>query len=435
VVCEVDVAPVITHASSAPAGLRLRWRAVEWVGAATALFLQTGAIFPLLLSAPDGTLDGSARTALRLLTLPVTAISAALLARHPGQLGVALRRNLPLALLVGLAFASVLWSVGPSVTLRRAIGLAISLALSFVVAIRFSPRQIMLLIAMALGPSMALSVALAGAAPGLAFSHPDGDLRGVFLNKNVLGWASAVSSLAAAALVADGPGPLRRPAILLLVASLGCLALSQSMTSMVATMAAPGLVAFYLAMARRRGVSRVAFILAALLTGTVGLGLVAEFLVPVLEALGRDATLTGRVPLWRLVDAHIDRRIVLGHGYQAFWSEGHGSAWAIWAQIGWQAPHAHNGYRETLLGLGAVGFIGLFAMIARGMAQGAALSCRDPDGGWLWLNVLAGMVLVMNLSESIFLTQNDFLSTIFLSAIIAFALRARRASDRPRGRR
>lgn len=416
---------VTLRAPARGAGLRLRWRSVEWAGVAFALFLQSGAVFPLLLSAPDGSLDASARSLLRLLTLPVSMIAVTLLARHPGALAVALRRNLPLLCLVALAFASVLWSISPSFTLRRAIALVISLMLSCVIALRFSPRQIMMLIALALGPAMALSLALAAAAPGVAIMQPDNDLRGVFLHKNVLGWAAALCSLAAGSIIVDGPAALRRPAMLLLAASLACLALSQSMTSLLATISAPVLYMAYAAMARRRGAARIAFVLALLLGAALALALLAEFLAPALEALGRDATLTGRTPLWRLVDERIARQPVLGHGYQAFWTEANGDAWTIWAQIGWMAPHAHNGFREVLLGLGVVGLAALFAVVARAAGQGAALMRREPKAGWVWLNVFLWMFAIMNLSESIFLTQNDFLSTIFAATVIAFAWRAR----------
>jgi O-antigen ligase len=124
-----------------------------------------------------------------------------------------------------------------------------------------------------------------------------------------------------------------------------------------------------------------------------------------------------------MVDEAISRRLLFGHGYQAFWTVGSGDAWRIWSELGWMAPHAHNGFRETLLSLGLVGFTTLGLVILRAMHQGAMLQCRAPDEGWLWLNVWLGTFLVMNLTESILLAQNDVFWTLCVTAIIAFSLR------------
>ena len=150
--------------------------------------------------------------------------------------------------------------------------------------------------------------------------------------------------------------------------------------------------------------------------------LLHEFLVPVLEALGKDATLTGRVPLWELVDRQIADHLLLGFGYQAFWTEANPEAWAIWSKINWQAPHAHNGFRDTMLSFGIGGMTLFVLMLLRAVRQGAVLQCRDPQYGWLWLNVFTVMVLVMNLTENIFLIQNDTICVLFATAIIMFSL-------------
>ena len=86
------------------------------------------------------------------------------------------------------------------------------------------------------------------------------------------------------------------------------------------------------------------------------------------------------------------------------------------------APHAHNGFRDTLLSFGLVG-MGLLAMvIVRALRQGAVLQCRAPQAGWLWPNVFMVMVMVMNLTESIFLVQNDTIFVLFSTCIIIFAV-------------
>ena len=406
-------------------GLTLRWRTLEWWGCGIALFLQTGAVFPLLVMGADGTLDDSARATLRLVALPAYLISLVLLARHPKSLLALLRNNLPLVFLLALPFLSVAWSVSPSVSLRRAVGLLLSMLLAYVLAMRFTPRQLMVLVALVLGICMALSLALMVMAPGLARMPQEADLRGVFLHKNVLGWYATLSALVSSLVAFDRTSTLRRWGLVLLIASIACLALSGSATALVSAISAASLVGFYVALARLRGLRRVLLVLVFLQLVVLLMISMRELLVPILEALGRDATLTGRVPLWALVDDRIANRPLLGYGYQAFWTPANSEAWRVWAAIGWMAPHSHNGIRETMLSLGAVGTVTLVIVVARGLRQGAMLHCRAPRDGWLWLNVMVGAFLGMNLTESLYLSQNDFLFIVFATALVSFSRHAR----------
>lgn len=413
--------PLALPAASASYGPSVRWRTLEWWGAGLCLFILSGAVFPVLLMGPMGDLDDSARSKLRLLVLPVYLISAGLLARHPMQMLVALRRNLFMLALIALPFLSVLWSIGPSVTVRRAIGLLGSMFLSYLLALRFTPSQLLLLIVATLAPCMVLSLLFMGAIPHRAFM--DGAARGIFIHKNVLGWMAALCTVAAGILVIDRSHGLRAIGLVALPTSVLCLLASKSMTGLMATTAAAGLTWFYLALGRSRGISRLVLVILFLQLTAIVLLSLGEFLVPALEALGKDATLTGRVPLWALVDEMIERRLVLGHGFGVFWTEGNMDAWRIWGAIGWQAPHSHNGYRETMLGLGLVGLVTLAAVVVRAAWQAGALYCSKPWEGWLWINVFIGMYLVMNLTESLFLVQNDLFWTLFMAVIVMVSLR------------
>ncbi|MBZ4024212.1 polymerase, partial [Rhodobacter sp. TJ_12] len=89
----------------------------------------------------------------------------------------------------------------------------------------------------------------------------------------------------------------------------------------------------------------------------------------------------------------------------------------------WMAPHAHNGYRDTLLSLGLVGLALLVVVIVRALRQGAALLSREPSEPWLVLNVLVAVFLVMNMTESLLLQQNNFLFILFVTAALMFSRR------------
>ncbi|SHE58900.1 exopolysaccharide production protein ExoQ [Loktanella atrilutea] len=419
----------LTPALTAPDGLRLGWRRLEWWGASIALFLQTGAVFPLLLMVQNGELGDAERARLRLLQLPVIAIVGLLLPRHATALIVALRRSLPLVLLIGLTVVSVLWSIEAPLTLRRAISLVVTCLLAALLAIRFSPRQLLLLTSGVIGACLWLSLAAAVLAPGAAWS-PDGEgLRGVYTHKNVLGWAAAIGFVCGLALWRDAQRALHRRGFCLTGAALGCLILSGSGTGVICAAVAVVLFLFHAGLARTRGLMRLVWLQsAALLVGGVVLG-GRSLLVHVLDALGKDATLTGRLPLWDLVDARIAVKPWLGYGYQSFWTPGTFGNDLIAAALQWNPPHAHNGFRDTLLSVGLLGLALLIWVLLRAIRQGAALQARAPQDGWIWLNVLIGVMIAMNLTESNLLAQNDVQWLLLATAIVMLGLRAPQPAD------
>lgn len=412
-------------------GLRISWRRFEWWGSALALFLTSGAVFPLLLMVQNGELGDAERSKLQLLQLPVYLVTFALMARFPGQLLLAMRRTLPIVLLVALAFSSTLWSIEPKITLRRDIGLLMGILLAYLFAIRFTPRQFLALVSMVVGVSLFLSLVLMVARPSMAFM-PDGTgLRGIYTHKNVLGWAACVGVILAFGLMKEAGKLLCRRGMVMLAMSLACLIQAGSATSIFSVVIGVLLFGFYALLQRTSGVSRAVLILLVLELTVVLLLSLDLFLVPLLESLGKDATLTGRVPLWALVDIRIRERPWLGYGYQAFWSPGKQQALWVAGILQWQPPHSHNGYRDTLLNFGVVG-LGLFAMaIVQAIRNGAVLHCADPRGGWAWMNVMVGVMLTLNLTESNFLTQNDPWWLMLMTIIASFALR--RTAPAPEG--
>jgi O-antigen ligase len=88
--------------------------------------------------------------------------------------------------------------------------------------------------------------------------------------------------------------------------------------------------------------------------------------------IGRSSSFTGRLPLWEALIPFIKQKLLLGYGFgEAFWKSG-GYAAKVSAAAGWDAPFAHNGYIEALLGTGIVG-LGLFLVF---LIQIAYLSLR-----------------------------------------------------------
>lgn len=397
-------------------------RNFEIWGAAAALFLLSGALFPLLLMGHSGSLDASQKSLLRLLSIPPYVFAIVMLVRYRTLAYLALRQNLLLAMLMVLPFVSILWSISPSITLRRSVGLLLSMAIGYVLSIRFSPRQLLVVVSGVLGFCIALSLLVIAVAPGLGLMPGDTAWRGAFTHKNVLGQIASVAVVLAGALILDPDRHLRRGGLVLLGPSLTCLVMSQSATSMFAAVIAIGAACFYTVLARTSGLARTVLVLIVIQISAAFLIILAAYLVPLLHLIGKDATLTGRVPLWALVDQYIAARPFTGYGYEAFWTNGNVAMWRIWVTIGWEAPNAHNGLRQSLLNFGLVGTVLLGLTFVRAIWQGSVLHAAAPHEGWLWMNVLLVMMLSINLTESQMMLQNDLLWILLTAFMSMFSI-------------
>ncbi|NES07070.1 MAG: O-antigen ligase family protein [Okeania sp. SIO2F4] len=88
----------------------------------------------------------------------------------------------------------------------------------------------------------------------------------------------------------------------------------------------------------------------------------------VVDALGKDLTLTGRTPIWAYLFAEkIPKRPLLGYGFHGFWQPWRGADNPAANHISgelrmpsgsgyWTPPHSHNGFVEIILDFGFIGF-------------------------------------------------------------------------------
>ncbi|MGC2721946.1 MAG: O-antigen ligase family protein, partial [Candidatus Acidiferrales bacterium] len=142
----------------------------------------------------------------------------------------------------------------------------------------------------------------------------------------------------------------------------------------------------------------IAVIVAVLSIGAVTVIAVLRNPAPVVELVGKDATLTGRMQLWHYVKQEIVRRPVLGFGYSAFWSTG--EADRIRAAVNWDPPTAHNGFLDAALGLGIIGLAILLLGLLRNLYLGFKVARRDQDFASIWPLFFIIFVVLDNLTES-----------------------------------
>ena len=85
----------------------------------------------------------------------------------------------------------------------------------------------------------------------------------------------------------------------------------------------------------------------------------------IIQMLGRDPSLTDRIPIWELLLSMV-RNPIIGTGFESFWlGERMLKVWSIFQTIN----QSHNGYLETYLNLGLVGLTLLIFQIISGIIK------------------------------------------------------------------
>jgi exopolysaccharide production protein ExoQ len=313
---------------------------------------------------------------------------------------------------------SIGWSIDPALTLRRAVALCGSTVMGVYFAGRYDVKTQLRLLAFALAIATVASLIAGLFFPQIGRTLVTGDWQGVFYPKNSLGRAMALAAVVfAVEIVCDRR--FRLLFYLMLPCAVVLLILSHSATAIVI------LVAFFCCILPfRRAIAMpmhwaMLFLALIVTLATVGSIWVLDNSQAIMSWLGRDATLTGRVQLWLQVISFIKTREVLGFGYGAFWLSSYGDY--VRAATRWDVPHAHNGFLDTILSLGMIGFgilaLSIGATLVRALRK--ARVDRSIVGSWPLLYVI--FTVLYNLDESSILMPNSLMWILYVSISLAAA--------------
>ncbi|WP_297733064.1 O-antigen ligase family protein [uncultured Maricaulis sp.] len=348
--------------------------------------------------------DPDSSVVLRLIWLPVYAITLALAVTRPGAMMRILTGNWLLLALVLLTAVSVIWSIAPDTTLRRSFALVMTTLFGFWMAARWSWRALIQLTAATFIGLAILSTLMAIGMPSLGVDHEvhAGAWKGVWWEKNTLGAMMAWGAVACFAALHMDP---RRRWIWMGGALLCCalVLLSTSKTALLALLLGTG-GAIGIALCRR-GFGFASLMLFLGLSGGVA-GALILLIAPVefLELLGRDATLTGRTDIWGILSRQVGEVPWTGYGYMAFWADETGPVYWVRQGTDWPVPTAHNGWIETALAIGIPGVMMMALVFGRALIRALSRLFAGPETYWT-LTFLAMLGLV-SISESNLLQQN-----------------------------
>lgn len=316
-------------------------------------------------------------------------------------------------LLLGLAVVSILWSGSPEISFRRIVALLGSAVFGLYLGTRYSRVALLRVLLGVSVVAMAFSLLVCLALPAYGVDET-GAWQGVFDHKNHLG--SFMALAAAVWLLHAVRFRHYRPLALGLTAVSGVLVmLSQSATAVV-------ILATLLAVLLLLWLWRLDFRLTLPILGSIavagGYAAITVATAPdgLLALLGKNATFTGRTPLWALVWEAIQTRFWFGYGYGGFWLGLDGPSAPIWFATGWNPPTAHNGFLDLMLDLGVVGFVVFILLLLGNLRRAWVLTRRERGFDAVFPLVFMVFLLVSNLTESYLVTYNT-LSWVFYVAI------------------
>ncbi|HEY4442541.1 MAG TPA: O-antigen ligase family protein [Candidatus Elarobacter sp.] len=386
-------------------------------------FITTAFVLALVLArlvAPDSADTGSSAIAQLIWAVIYAGAVIGLIAEWARVRALIARSPLVLAVVV-LAILSVMWSDDPYLTLRRSVGLVGTTAVAYYAVARLTLDEFIDVFAVVAGLVAVVSAFFIAFLPdaGVMQQEYAGAWRGVFEHKNSFGLflSACIIVLVISAVRSRGTRRLIAWSVLAMCAVelLG----SQSLTSaLVAALNVVLLGALWYASKGRAQRRAVAFFA---VLGAVAIGLAAWVVTDGFTGgtvLGRDTTLTGRTDIWPSVIDAIWTRPLFGFGYDVFWSDNGPYLHYLPAAVGWRPYHAHNGYLELALDVGAAGVAVAAAAILRGLVAAWRSIPAAFNAARAWPLLALVYFVLLNLTESYIAKYNNFDWIVFVAAFL-----------------
>lgn len=398
--------------------------AFDWLCAAAGVFLLSNLLMSLLVGLEQDSALFAAGNAEQYRTkqsvfAAAYAVAAMLLAVRREAYGWAVVGT-PLLVLMAVPALSALWSPDPGLTLRRTLSLWGTSIFGIYLGVVFTEAQMRRL--------LVLSALLGAAASGLliALTEESGRMeygiigwvwQGIYSHKNVLAQNMALGLLG---LLVRAPGRGKTPLLALgRLAMVAVMALflfkAYSATSWVVLGSA--LIIGWLLPGDGASPHRwFLFWVLAFAVAVAGPVLLSLDQAGIMGALGRDASLTNRVPLWQFVIERIEDHPLLGWGYGTFFAGMDSPAAEHWAVSKLFEIHSHNGFLQLALDGGLVAVAALVALVI----DYARLMIRSPE--WRWHAVLLVFILGHNMAEVSLASPHALLWALFLASRTRAAL-------------
>jgi exopolysaccharide production protein ExoQ len=342
----------------------------------------------------------------------------------------------PVLLVSALPLLSTLWSVTPVETAVQALTLMGTTLVGFYLASALTGMQALrvLMATAVLAPLLDLLAILVLPSIGIHSDGPwAGTWKGLHDQKNGLG-AFCLLQILVLLLCVRGQGRLTLlVAFGLLLNTLLFVAAKSTTSWLTAALCIPIVLAPYVVL---RGLS--VLVPLGLAVGAVVMLAEPDIASELLQALpglvGKDSTLSNRLPVWAVLGPYIETVPWLGFGYGAFWTDAFMPGEVFMARIFFLPGSAHSSVMELRLGLGWIGlaavglvlghiFLNLWRTNRRIVASGAGYPMAP------FALALLLYLVMQSLTESVLLVRNDLIWVLFVWTATSLSLAARTTEE------
>jgi exopolysaccharide production protein ExoQ len=350
------------------------------------------------------------------------------MSRHAGVILDSCRRMKVVMALSLLAPLSAVWSQNPSNSLRRGAFLVLGTLFAFGLVRSYGAQQLAELLVMAGVTSGVLGIVVSVVLPQLGLDAGNGNAwQGIFHSKN--GCAQVMLFFLTAAISfkfrSRTMSVLR---YLLFVVAFVMIVMANAKTAWILTPAY--ILLIVVATKLKRFARRDATILAvACVSGVVVLAVLVPIVLPlVLPFLGKDSSLSGRLPLWGAAFLSMMKRPLLGYGFASFWTGLQGESLNIFMSTQFEIHQAQNGLLELGLQLGLVG-IGLVVLSLVRAFRDAMVCFQYAHSDVVnWYVGLLALTISYNVDEAFFARENFLPWLLYLVACTGLAEEAQKAA-------
>jgi exopolysaccharide production protein ExoQ len=380
-------------------------------------YLKTLGVIFLFLVTDNLLLSTERASIVNLITYSITAL---LLVGNVQKIFNLFRKDTPLFVLLLIAVASTLWSTNPLHTLDILKGLILATIIGLYVSSFYSVKQQINIVIWQsiLGLILSLLVVLYFPHAGIKM---DGMWNGIYGHKQNLGRVMAFGAGTFFCVFLQQKSR-RTLAIIGYISCFILLIFSQSKTALLIVLSYPIIFGFYKIIIRYYKL-RIIFLMLFVLF-CFGSCLLFYFNSDyiLVDLLGKDAELNGRTPLWKLSIEKGLEHFWLGYGYDAFWTsdEAYNILDNVWAGVRLTTLnivfHAHNGYIDLFLQLGAIGLVAFMWHFTTLFTRVLTLAQFTKNLDYFWIFLFLVIATINNSSNFItFLAPKDYFWILYVS--------------------
>jgi O-antigen ligase len=346
-------------------------------------------------------------------------ITVALFLRYQSQFINLALSNLVFMSWPVVACISASWSIAPALSLIHGIQLLMTILVAFLICIQIRLEQVVAVVFCALlaAAGVTLAVEMLASSP-----FYQADWRGSFPHKNIMG--STMSLLVITACCLFLQGRWRLVSLVAVILGLFLIAKSNSAGAILSLAMVLALLPFAYALQRGRTAFMTSLGIALLVSSVGALTLYAAMAALgidpiniVLDAVGRERTLTGRTLLWDMAEQAIESRPWFGFGYKAYWTNVPAEMLELLRVVG-GVFHFHNNYLEVAVAFGVIGPILLGLGIFTGLVRSFRRLLRATDPLDIWPLLVVSMAIALTFAENLLVWNHSLWQVLFVVASV-----------------